>query len=143
MYRTKVCAIYLGANQIRRVPASFHFHEWLFFCPLRLLNRQWFVNVAMSMRKRGQANGHSNGRLNGSISKPARIEDPKTDYSRWRLRDDRGIQTWHYLQTDEEMRAWPQTVADRHFMGLDTVSTALPVRLSRLQCVRADASLIW
>ncbi|KAK5161889.1 hypothetical protein LTS14_000234 [Recurvomyces mirabilis] len=80
----------------------------------------------MSMRKRGPVNGHSNGRLNGSTTKTTRIEDPKTDYSRWRLRDDRGIQTWHYLQTEEEMEAWPQSIADRHFMGLDTGLPALP-----------------
>lgn len=47
--------------------------------------------------------------------------DEKTDYSRWRLRDDRGRQTWHYLKTDEELRAWPQTVADKYFLGLPTV----------------------
>ena len=45
----------------------------------------------------------------------------KTDYTRWRLKDDRGCQTWHYLQTDEEMKAWPQSTADKYFLGLDTV----------------------
>nr|AFG34073.1 lanosterol synthase [Bipolaris eleusines] len=44
----------------------------------------------------------------------------KTDYTRWRLKDDRGCQTWHYLQTDEEMKAWPQSTADKYFIGLDT-----------------------
>ncbi|KAI2487984.1 Terpene cyclase/mutase family member [Pyrenophora tritici-repentis] len=44
----------------------------------------------------------------------------KTDYSRWRLKDDRGCQTWHYLTSDEEMKAWPQSTADKYFLGLDT-----------------------
>ena len=47
--------------------------------------------------------------------------DEKTDYTRWRLRDDRGCQTWHYLQSDEEIKAWPQSTADKYFLGLDTV----------------------
>lgn len=46
----------------------------------------------------------------------------KTDYSRWRLRDDRGCQTWHYLGTDEEIKAWPQSTADKYFLGIGTVS---------------------
>lgn len=45
----------------------------------------------------------------------------KTDYTRWRLKDDRGCQTWHYLESDEEMEAWPQSTADKYFLGLDTV----------------------
>lgn len=47
--------------------------------------------------------------------------DTKTDYTRWRLRDDRGRQTWHYLESDEECEKWPQTVADKYFLGLPTV----------------------
>lgn len=47
---------------------------------------------------------------------------PKTDYSRWRLKDDRGRQTWHYLETDAEVKQWPMTTADKYHMGLDTVS---------------------
>lgn len=42
--------------------------------------------------------------------------------SQWRLKDDRGCQTWHYLESDEELKAWPQTAADKHFLGLETVS---------------------
>ncbi|PGH16342.1 hypothetical protein AJ79_01884 [Helicocarpus griseus UAMH5409] len=52
--------------------------------------------------------------------------DEKTDYSRWRLRDDRGRQTWHYLKTDEELKAWPQTTADKYFLGLPTGAPELP-----------------
>ena len=51
------------------------------------------------------------------------IVDPATDLERWRLKDERGRQTWHYLQSDEEVKAWPQTVADRHHLGLPLVCT--------------------
>lgn len=45
----------------------------------------------------------------------------QTDLNRWRLKDDRGIQTWHYLQSDKEIKEWPITTADKFHMGLDTV----------------------
>jgi hypothetical protein len=48
--------------------------------------------------------------------------DEKTDYSRWRLLDDRGRQTWHYLETDERVKKWPQSVADKYHLGMPTVS---------------------
>ena len=47
--------------------------------------------------------------------------DEKTDYSRWRLLDDHGRQTWHYLKTDKEVKEWPQSVADKHHLGLPPV----------------------
>lgn len=61
---------------------------------------------------RTAAQGHLTADVNG---------DPKTDYSRWRLLDDDGRQTWHYLESDEENAKWPQTVADKYFLGLPTV----------------------
>ena len=54
--------------------------------------------------------------LNGRVEK-----DTKTDYSRWRLLDVAGRQTWHYLQTDEEAKKWPQSTADKFHLGLPTV----------------------
>ncbi|KAK4991652.1 Lanosterol synthase (Oxidosqualene--lanosterol cyclase) [Elasticomyces elasticus] len=47
-------------------------------------------------------------------------EDEKTDYGRWRLLDERGRQTWHYLRTGEEVREWPQSIADKYHLGLPT-----------------------
>lgn len=47
--------------------------------------------------------------------------DPRTDPSRWRLLDEQGRQTWHYLRSDEEIKEWPQSIADRYFLGLPTV----------------------
>nr|UPW35109.1 oxidosqualene clavarinone cyclase [Didymella macrostoma] len=58
--------------------------------------------------------------------------DEKTDYTRWRLKDDRGCQTWHYLQTEEEVKAWPQSAADRYFMGMETSNTPYGTRWDRV-----------
>jgi lanosterol synthase len=52
-------------------------------------------------------------------------KDKKTDYSRWRLLDERGRQTWQYLRTDEEVKKWPQSVADKYHLGLPTVSSKM------------------
>ncbi|KAH8430406.1 terpene cyclase/mutase family protein [Aspergillus melleus] len=60
--------------------------------------------------------------------------DPKTDYSRWRLLDDRGRQTWHYLESDEENEQWPQSIADKYFLGLPLDLPALPKPKTPLQC---------
>jgi len=48
--------------------------------------------------------------------------DQKTDYSRWRLMDEQGRQSWRYLESDEERADWPQTTFEKHFLGLDTAS---------------------
>jgi len=70
-------------------------------------------------------NGHNvteKGKLNGSLqpveSNPV---DLRTDINRWRLRDERGMQTWHYLESDEEIKEWPQSIVDRHHLGLPLV----------------------
>jgi len=69
-----------------------------------------------------KANGKANGANGKQIPmQSSTIGDEKTDYSRWRLKDDRGCQTWHYLKNDEEVKAWPQTKADKYFLGLETV----------------------
>jgi lanosterol synthase len=53
---------------------------------------------------------------------PKHIELPsRTDYTRWRLLDERGRHTWHYLEDDEDVKDWPQSIADKYFLGLPTV----------------------
>lgn len=47
--------------------------------------------------------------------------DKTTDQSLWRLKDDKGRQTWHYL-TEEEAKEWPQSFADKYFLNLPLVS---------------------
>jgi lanosterol synthase len=74
-------------------------------------------------------NGHTTSAekrpIEGDIEneKPAkRTKLPsRTDYSRWRLLDEKGRQTWHYLEDEEEAKNWPQTTADKYFLGLPTV----------------------
>lgn len=57
--------------------------------------------------------------------KRAKLPD-RTDYSRWRLLDERGRQTWHYLADDEAAKKWPQSTADKYFLGLPTVKYPIP-----------------
>ena len=47
-------------------------------------------------------------------------KDQKTDSTRWRLKDVDGEQTWHYL-SEEQAKEWPQSMADKYFLGLPTV----------------------
>ena len=56
-----------------------------------------------------------------SVKRPKLVE--KTDYTRWRLLDDAGRQTWQYLEDDEEIKKWPQSIADKYFLGMPTVGT--------------------
>lgn len=45
----------------------------------------------------------------------------RTDFTRWRLLDEKGRQTWHYLEDDEDAKEWPQSTADKYFLGLPLV----------------------
>ena len=72
----------------------------------------------MSVRKRFEPHFRANGTVGGK----EQIHDARTDLTRWRLKNDRGCQTWHYLETEGELERWPMTAADRHYLDLDTVS---------------------
>lgn len=76
------------------------------------------------MTNERQANGHTHHEKhhNGSTI-PSIVKDEATDIERWRLLDERGQQTWHYLKTDEQVKSWPQSAADRYHLGLPLVST--------------------
>lgn len=78
----------------------------------------------------GHVNGHVKGsaHTNGHTVAPA-AQNERTDRSRWRLKDEQGRHTWHYLETDEQVKEWPQSVVDKHHLGLDTVSSTHPVQL--------------
>lgn len=78
------------------------------------------------------ANGKVTPNGNGVVKRSAKTRstvaaknDRRTDYARWRLRADRGKQTWHYLDK-EECEAWPQTVADKYHLGMDIVGSPRP-----------------
>jgi len=56
--------------------------------------------------------------------------EPFSDYTRWRLLvSDGGRHTWHYLESDEEIQAWPQTTIDKYWLGMATVWYCTSFRL--------------
>jgi len=59
-----------------------------------------------------------NGKQPNGIMKE---EQDTTNLKNWRLHDDHGCQTWHYLQSDEDVKSWPQSAADRYHLGLPMV----------------------
>ena len=84
-------------------------------------------DTEMSVRRRGEAK-QANGSANGSI-KHEDVNDLKTDHTRWRMKNVDGRQTWHYLELDEELKAWPMTSADKYYLGMDTVGCNIQILL--------------
>lgn len=82
--------------------------------------------------RKGAIKSTTNGNDNNEHEKKKRqggsAEDlpQSTDLDRWRLLDERGRQTWHYLSTDDAVKAWPQSVVDRHHLGLALVIPPYP-----------------
>lgn len=75
------------------------------------------------MVREKQANGHATHEKQQNGSAVSHVtRDEATDIERWRLLDERGQQTWHYLETDEQVNDWPQSAADRYHLGLPLVS---------------------
>ncbi|KAK4445741.1 terpenoid cyclases/protein prenyltransferase alpha-alpha toroid [Podospora aff. communis PSN243] len=75
------------------------------------------------------------GAVNDHGAKRPRIED-RTDYTRWRMRDDESRHTWHYLEDDEAVKEWPQTHADKYFLGLPLELPDLPPAKNPLDAVK-------
>lgn len=73
-----------------------------------------------AVNRTAESSARPTKKLNG-YSYHVELLDQKTDYSRWRLLDEQGRHTWHYLTTDEQVKAWPQTTADKYHLGLPTV----------------------
>lgn len=76
--------------------------------------------IGSTKKRAGDVNGNGDGGVDGHTAKRLRIED-RTDFSRWRMRDDESRHTWHYLEDDTEAKKWPQTLADKYFLGLPLV----------------------
>jgi hypothetical protein len=70
--------------------------------------------------------------VNGQTSTQEKNLSTRTDYSRWRLLDERGRQTWQYLEDDEDVAEWPQSTADKYFLGLPTVCMPILGLLNKL-----------
>jgi lanosterol synthase len=47
----------------------------------------------------------------------------KTDPARWRMKNEDGRHTWHYLADDKAAREWPQNYADKWYLGLPLASS--------------------
>ena len=82
--------------------------------------------VGLPMAKR-KTNGHAakptqpSLQENGIMTQVSGSADEATDLKRWRLLDERGRQTWHYLEKDEDVARWPQSNADKYFLDLPLV----------------------
>jgi lanosterol synthase len=60
----------------------------------------------------------------------------KTDHTRWRLKDDNGRHTWHFLQDGEAVKDWPQSIAEKHYLNLPLHLPALRKAASPLDAAR-------
>lgn len=87
------------------------------------------IGDSQSPRKRA-----SDGRVDVDRKRP-RIART-TDRSRWRLLDESGRLTWHYLEDDKAAKEWPQSIADKWYLGLDTGLPDLPKPKNPLDAVR-------
>jgi lanosterol synthase len=99
------------------------------------------TRASEAARASGRVNGHTNGvngngnaKIEGQGAQKPLVRAPKlsnrTDYTRWRLSDERGRQTWHYLEDEEDAKEWPQSTADKYFLGLPTVRSSPPTQCS-------------
>ncbi|KAG6024495.1 hypothetical protein E4U19_003219 [Claviceps sp. Clav32 group G5] len=52
--------------------------------------------------------------------------EAKTDPTRWRLKDDDSRHSWLYLESEKEAKDWPQSYAEKYFLGLPLDLPALP-----------------
>ena len=85
----------------------------------------------------GRLNGYFNGHPTSTEKRPLELDGEdiqpskrtklpaRTDYSRWRLLDEKGRLTWRYLKDDEQVKTWPQTIADKYFLDLPLVKSSL------------------
>jgi lanosterol synthase len=71
-------------------------------------------------RDSSKAKSRKRGNDNEQPDPKIRKLGEKTDISRWRLKDDESRHTWHYL-SEEEAKEWPQSIADKWYLGLDLV----------------------
>ena len=89
---------------------------------------------------RAEANGHAQSPKqpekghNGVVKLSSTGEDEATDLRRWRLLDERGRQTWHYLEREEHLARWPQSTADKYFLDLPLVRQSSSALLKILSC---------
>lgn len=78
-------------------------------------------------------NGHGKKRGTGIFNDPVKanggqVHDSKrqkiaepVDRTRWRMKADGGRHTWHYLADDQAVEKWPQSHAEKWYLGMDLV----------------------
>ncbi|KAL2754855.1 hypothetical protein ACRALDRAFT_1051357 [Sodiomyces alcalophilus JCM 7366] len=67
--------------------------------------------------------------------KRPKVED-KMDVSRWRMDDQDGRHRWIYLEDEEAAKKWPQSYADKYYLGLPLDLPDLPAPKSPLDVAR-------
>lgn len=79
------------------------------------------LNGSSNGKKRGgDANGRNNNHHLEYEAKRQKVAEP-VDKTRWRMKADGGRHTWHYLEDDAAVDEWPQSYADKWYMGLPMV----------------------
>lgn len=82
----------------------------------------------------GRDSGKAKSRKRGNDDDQSAPKIPKlaskTDISRWRLKDDESRHTWHYID-EKEAKEWPQSDADKWYLGQDLVRGILLLSSSR------------
>ena len=92
----------------------------------------------MAKKQQVTLNGNTithNGSSNVIAHQQHPPRDEVTDLKRWRLLDVRGRQTWHYLESVEELGQWPQSTADRYFLDLPLAGLPYPTSRCRLTTI--------
>jgi lanosterol synthase len=77
-------------------------------------------NGKVNVNATATATASNHTKSSATSTRKAKLSD-RTDYMRWRMLDERGRQTWHYLEDDEAANEWPQSTADKYYLGLPTV----------------------
>lgn len=79
-------------------------------------------------KKRGSSLFRGHGNANGDQEHDAKRQKvaEAVDKTRWRMKADGGRHTWHYLDDDEAVEEWPQSYAEKWYLGMDLVRLVAP-----------------
>lgn len=96
------------------------------------------VEVSPLLNGNGQGKKRGTGVFDGNSDANAQEHDIKrqkvaepVDKTRWRMKADGGRHTWHYLDDDEAAEKWPQSYAEKWYLGQDLVCRpALPLPMT-------------
>lgn len=77
----------------------------------------------------------SNVKLTNEPSSTIAKHQEQIDILRWRCLDEKGRLTWRYLEDDAEAEDWPQSYADKWYLGLDLVRMYCCSRITRSKTI--------